>query len=764
LEDKLGDVVKVACKRGEEEEWVFEREPATSDTGQDAWRMTSPLQMKCVRWEVDKFGNQLGSLQYELSYKPGEPGAIAAAAAGLDPPEATITLTGADGKTATVEIGNAASDNETYVRLAGSDEICVGKSKLRNLIKDRAIEYRDKQLWDFVSDDVQSVEIVDRSDPDTPVTYVFNRDGARWMMASPVTARATSKVDDMVRELGRLRALTWHDDDARKLGAYGLEPAALVVRATVEEEVPVEEEERDTEEAGEENADSEAEDEPETETKLTVYELHLSDRSPIAEETKTYMRVGDESAVATVTKTTADKFKPVMSEWREMQITAANVNGASRIEMTTAEGPATLVKVDGAWTFETDGGRAEDAAVADLLTAIVDLNAVVFVDDAPADLAQFGLDQPRAEIRLTVPGIEGVERIAVGDYTDEQTKRLVYVRRNELTSIAKVRSADVVTLLRSPRLYRDRSILDVLPSRFERIALSTENPFVGGRDSVVFQRDVNTWNMVEPVTAGVREDQMDKLVEALGGLRAEEVVADEGEPSAFGLHDPSVTIALTYKPPVEYRVEEPVTEDRDESGADTDGQEPVVPVEVQPPSKTLELAITGHDGKYYAKRSDQGTIHEVTGDFYKQLVASYRADRVMDFESDKVLQFSIRTQGAVHVFERQDDRWVYQAEPDLPLDSNKVENLLLQIRDLRTDRYVRHVVDDPAAYGLAEPASEVAVSLDDGASRMLLVSGQEGDDGVNRGFYASVEGAGSGVFLLTADSTRRFEVVLDELE
>ena len=36
--------------------------------------------------------------------------------------------------------------------------------------------------------------------------------------------------------------------------------------------------------------------------------------------------------------------------------------------------------------------------------------------------------------------------------------------------------------------------------------------------------------------------------------------------------------------------------------------------------------------------------------------------------------------------------------------------------------------------------------------------------GVNKGFYATVEGAGSGVFLLTPESARRFEVSLDELE
>lgn len=795
FEKKLGDITKVVCRRKDGEEWVFEKDTETSDIGQPVWRMTSPLEMKCVRWEVEKFGNRLGNVKYELSYAPGEAGAITAADAGLDPPEAVVTLTDADGKTVTVEIGKPASNRETYVRLAGSYEICVGQTNLKGLIKDKALEYREKQLWNFKSESVTRVEIIDRSEAEAPLSYTFARDGARWMMESPVTARATSKVDDMVSAMSRLRAVQWSDDRPDTLGMYGFKPPALTVRATVEEEVPIPEppasasaisqtpeppasagaisQLQDPEEAdAEEDADDEPAD-PKTELRITVFELHLSDQSPIGQETKTFMRIADENAVATVMKSTADKFRPVMSEWREMRITMADTSAATRIELTTPEGSATLVKNDGAWSFESDGGRAEESAVSDILKAVGDLTAVVYVDEKST--AAFGLDQPQAEIRLTIPGVEGVERIVVGGYTDEKTKRLVYVRRNELASIGKVRRADVAKLLQGPRVYRDRTVVDVLPSRFERITLSTENRFVGGKDEVTLERSDNTWNMTGPVAADVREDEMDKLVEALAGLRAEQVIAESGEASAYGLHAPEVTIVLTYKPPVEYRIETPTAEP---SGPpqpplpkggdvgvedDNDKVEAAVPVEVQPPSQTVELSVTQHDGKYYAKRSDRGTVYEVTGEFYKQLLAEYRIDRIIEFDEARVRRFSIRKGDETHVFEKRDDRWIYQAEPDLPLDAKKVDNLLLQVRDLRTNRYVRHVVDDLSTYGLSAPLREVTVTLDDGAVHVLWISDKTGGKGTDRGFYATVRD-GSGVFLLTADSARRFEVSLDELE
>ncbi len=777
LEPKLGDITKVACKRREGEEWVFEKEGETSGTGQAAWRMTSPMQMKCVRWEVEKFGNQLGSLKYEVSHKPGDPGAISAAAAGLEPPQATVTLTDVDGKTATVEIGKPASERETYVRLVGGEEILVGKSDLRQLFKDKALDYREKQLWDFKPEDVTRVEIDDRSDAAKPITYVFTREDARWMMASPVTARATSKVDELARNLSRFRASLWQDDRREKLSVYGLEPAMLTVRATVEEEVPVEPEEDEASTGEAESTDDEAagedaeleseeqEEKPEMETKVTVYVLHVSDQSPIGEDTKTYMRVGDESAVATVMKSTTDKLKPVMSEWREMRITPVDTGAATRIELTTPEGSATLVRAGGDWTFESDGGRAEAKAVTDLLEAVGDLTAVAFIDEVSSDLASVGLDQPRAEIRLTIPGVEGVERIVVGDYTDEATKRLVYVRRNELASIAKLRAADADRLMRGPQVYRDRAIVDIPPSRFERITLSSEARFDGQRQDVTFQRSGNTWSMVEPISAEVREEQMDKLIEALGGLRAEQVVADEAEASAYGLHAPTVTVALTYKLPKEYRIE-PTGAQTDEGGEPDeagDTGESAAPVEVQPPSQTLELAVTEHDGKYYALRGDRGTIYEVTADFHKQLLAEHRTDRVLKFDDARVRRMSIRQGDESHVFVRQEGQWIYEAEPDLPLDSKKVDNLLLQVRDLRTDRYVCYVIDDPATYGLSEPAQEVAVALDDGTSRTLRVSARSGDHRDDRGFYAMVVN-GHGVFLLSEASLKRFQVSLGDLE
>ena len=757
IEKKLGDVVKVVCQVKGKEAWTFEKKTPTEGTGTASWRMTAPEDMAVAVYEIDKFGRELGRLSYEVAYKPGEPGAVTSANAGLAPPEAVVTLTDASGATATVEIGKPASENETYVRLAGGDRICMGKANLRTLWKSKALEYRDQQLWNFAPENVTRVEVIDRSATDAPVNYAFTKDGGKWMMESPVSARATGKVDELLRAISRMRVIQWQDDSREKLGVYGLEPGALTVRVTVEEKLAAK-----TDEA-KPKGDVEGEEEKEAEQgapeiKKTVYELHVADRSPIGEDTKTYVRVGTDSAIATIMKTMTDKLKPVMAEWRDMKITPVQIEAATRIELTTQGRAAALVLRDGKWSLDGDGGRAEDSALQELLKTLKALSAVVFVESDSAEAATFGFSQPQAEVRLTVPGVEGVERITVGAYTDEKTKRMVYVRRNDLPSIGKVRSTDVEPLLRAPSAYRDRTVFDLPANQLQKIVLTTTNRYVGGQNSVSFQSGDDAWSMTEPVKAAVRTDRMDKLVESLSALRASAIAAETGEASAFGLSTtggPTVTITMTHQPPAEHRIEQPA--------GDEGKSQPAQPVEVQAPPVKYELALTEHDGKFYAKRSDKPTIFEVPADFYKQLFDEYRTTEVLIFDDAKVRQLSIRKGDQTHIFVKGEGRWTYQTEPDLPLDAKKVDNLLLQVKDLKTERYVRNAADDLATFGLSTPSHEVIVTLDDGARRVLHVSSQTNDKEADKGHYAIVDDKRD-VFLLATDMLKRVEVSLPDLE
>jgi hypothetical protein len=431
------------------------------------------------------------------------------------------------------------------------------------------------------------------------------------------------------------------------------------------------------------------------------------------------------------------------------------------------------------------------------------MNAAVFVDGVEEPGPEYGLDEPRALLTLTIPGSDEPERIAVGAYTDEKVKRLVYVRRNESSSIAKVRASDVQALLRGPRAYRNRTIFNLPAGRIGPVTLRRENRFGEGDITFTFERTDDTWRMTAPADAEVQTELVEKLVEDLAGLRATSIVDQEDAVTVYGLDDPSATVTFTYKPPVTYRFEpapaeestpadedtqapeaggddalteegegssqpdEPATEEESEPSAEAEPAESepqkLVPVEVQPPDETYELLVAQKGAKAYAKRSDQDKVYEVADSFAEQLFKEFRPTQVHAFNEKDVVRFSIRHNDETYEFERMEDEWRYAAEPDWPIDSKKVESLLLQVRDLRTDRYVAYDVDDATRFGLDQPEREVVVEFEDGTEYVLLVSSQTCPEDSARGRYAQIEGH-TEVFLLTPASIDRFKVSLDELE
>ena len=237
------------------------------------------------------------------------------------------------------------------------------------------------------------------------------------------------------------------------------------------------------------------------------------------------------------------------------------------------------------------------------------------------------------------------------------------------------------------------------------------------------------WALTAPVPAKLRADRTKELADALCDLRAEATIADGGEESAFGLHAPTVTVTL----------------DRKEG------------------AESWALHLTEHDGRFYAKRSDRPAIYEVARSLFDLIQAEYRPSVFFNFDDARVDSFSIRLGDDSLSLERRDGSWIYSAEEDLPLDSKKVDDLLLRVRDLQTQRYVAYGVTDQRPVGLHEPRCEVTVTLDDGSRQVLRISAQDCERSESPGFLATVVGTGA-VMVVAPDTMERLRISLGELE
>ncbi|MCH8243797.1 MAG: DUF4340 domain-containing protein, partial [Planctomycetes bacterium] len=256
--DEPGKIVKIVCRRkGEDEDWVFEKQEEKDDGGQSEWRITAPFDAPAVRWEIEGIARQLTGLKHDVSYKIGD-GGVTLAQAGLEPPLVRVILTDEKDKSVRVDVGTQASSNTTYVRVDEGDVIFEAKASLKGLVKPKALDYRDKALWSFDDKHATRVEIVDHTDG-RDVDYVLVRSGGRWMFESPVSTRATSKVNEMLTSMKNLRVAEWVKNRSGRLGAFGLAPPTVSVRVTVTEEVEV-----DAEPAEKTEADSDETDTTET--------------------------------------------------------------------------------------------------------------------------------------------------------------------------------------------------------------------------------------------------------------------------------------------------------------------------------------------------------------------------------------------------------------------------------------------------------------------------------------------------------------------
>jgi len=899
----LGNVTKITCKEGDQPEWVFEKQkPETPAAGPEElpaggpaeWHMTAPLKAKAAGWQVDGIVRRLTQLKYKVKHAAGSAGAPTAAQTGLDPPVCTVTLQVEGGKSYGVQVGRDLSDQETYVRLAGSNDIYVASPSLGKLLKKSAIEYRDQRLLEFQPAQVKKIEITDRPEGGQPTVYTLIRAGTGWTIETPSKASAvTEKINTLAQTISGLRVTEWVESDVNDFLPYGLEDEGLDVHVTTEE--PTAEK---PDESGEESPTTKPAEEALAPPVVHEFTVHVSYRSPLDEPTKVYVRVGDERAVGTLAKATADRLIPKLAEWQDMRVTTADVTSADRIELATTQGGTTssavFTKEQGVWQDAQNGTPIDAKCAGELLDQIKSLKAQNFVP-WEGDAAAFGLDQPQATIVLNVPGLPEAERFAVGGYSDPQTRRMVHVRHKESNSVAKVRVADVAKLIRPPAEYRDRTVFDLKPENIEKITLSRQDELTDAQFGFTLARRDGQWTMVQPVQAEVAAEPAKKLAAALGKLRAERVLA-EADPAAVGLTDPQVRCQFVYQPPeITKYTEAPVNggppaappatgsepssiesergrvgpeatsppapatssttpNDNDDDLANDNSVEatPVSPVpppgasseyeaplesesekgagqtppatpsasdssqasepstgseparvgpgdagapatspqaatqpaektktrlkaeKVKPPSQTYDLLVTEHDGKVYARRGDQQTIYELTPDVLATLRAEYRTPELFSFQDSQATAVTaFDNQGRPMTFRKQGDKWQCAASPDLPIDPKKVTNLLLQIKDIKTDRYVALAAGDLSVFGLDQPWRSVTVELEGGATVGLLISERQcGKDKEHRHFAMLEDAAGpasagstpASVFLLPSDALTRCTVELAEFE
>ncbi len=732
LDEDFGDVQAIRVKLPDEPEWHFVREPEAADGPTTGWRMTAPAECGVADWQVAQIGNRLKNLKYAVKYE-GDSG-MSPAEAGLEPPRAIITLTGDDDKKVTVEVGRHEGDRETYVRLRDGEVIYRVRPSLKNLLKDKALAYREQQLVSVPPESIVKLDITERPDEGELETYAIVKVGGEWRFTHPAPAKAMAdKIRTLRNSFRSLRATEWVADEVEDFARFGLAAPALTVTATIEETPPVDD--TDTNGAGTNGI----EEPPAPVTK--TYTVHFANVSPLGEDSKVYVRRDDDRAVATIMKSVADTFKPDLKAWRENRLIERDPATARRVELTVEGESRTFTRAGTQWSYAESGATADSTEMRQFLNAIKNTEAVNFVGGAQDSPAEFGLADPRAVIVLAFDA-DQTHRIVIGGYADPAKKRLVYVQVDGADSVAKVHVSDANALLRPGSAFRDKSVLTIRKNDIERIVLG--RPANEGRQTFAFEREDGVWSMTAPVGSAVNDAQMSKLVNLLAELRAQRIVEGDVEDlGKFGLDDPQFSVEVTYAGQPIVKIDDGQTERRP--------GEPVV----------AEVLVSRGDDAVYAHRpADPGVVYVVGEVVVDILSAEYRKSDLYSFDAEQVSKVTVRHGDLTQGFTKSDGQWEYVPESDIPVEDDAVTNYVLRVADLKVDHVVAYHVDDMAAYGLDEPAWEVGVELDGHALPALLIADQKTDEGL---WYARSADAPH-VLALPADTAERIRIDLAEFE
>jgi hypothetical protein len=218
------------------------------------------------------------------------------------------------------------------------------------------------------------------------------------------------------------------------------------------------------------------------------------------------------------------------------------VNAADVTQLTVKQkqsDPVTLQKADASkWQItQPKPYRADQEAVAGILSTLSGLNADRVVEDKASNLKQYGLDPAAAELDITGKG-QGTRQLLLGD--DTPTGGDVYASLAGDSRVFTVSSFNKTSLDKSLNDLRDKSLLTVDPDKVSRVELIRKG------QEIEFDRTKDGWQILKPTSSPADSSAVNDLVRSLTRATMQLSVGGTGDAAAeFARATPVATAKLT---------------------------------------------------------------------------------------------------------------------------------------------------------------------------------------------------------------------------
>lgn len=663
----------------------------------EAWEVASPARDRVDPEKLQKVLTAVPDLWVEeFVTTPDKP-------TGLDKPERELSVTRADGQTATLQIGAVArtttrdepftppptpglppmpstrkvTEEYRFAKLADNPQLFLVKADGFADLFVGPKELRDARVARFAPDEVDELTITPAGGSPVKLTRVkgdpkaddFAARADKWVLdrpGGPVPAES-SAVTSLLDQLSNLRA-----SGTDPKGAAVPDPAttvALVVREKRADDQPAAPARTVVLTVGRPEPDRVGVTAAAASGPLAALAALAAGQDGVLVQLQGWPRVSrvDEAALA------KNLDRPAGTYRRKKLLDAAG-----RVESLTLDGPGgayTLTRADpSGWKLSGPVAVPPDNAEADKLAApLAGLTAAEWVDDAAApDLGKYGLDKPRKTLTFAVAG--RAHTLVLGGPRDGKSE--VYARLD---------GGPVFTLAAGtadPLL--NASALDVLDKTLATApAVDTLTVTRKGK-AATYTKGPDGWTTSAPKPTPA-DPSLGDLVRQLGLLRADRLVAVKptaDELKQFGLAEPAATWT-----------------------ASAGGKEVL----------TLAIGATDPGGKFYARVGD--VVGLLSPESSALLTSEFRRRAVWDLDEAKVESVAVRRWGGGFTLVRDGAGWKDPAVPNEPIDPKAASELLTTLGGLKAERWA----DDPKALGV--PAGTITLTLRGGETRVLTLGG-----------------------------------------
>ncbi|HYO84295.1 MAG TPA: DUF4340 domain-containing protein [Bryobacteraceae bacterium] len=314
--------------------------------------------------------------------------------------------------------------------------------------------------------------------------------------------------------------------------------------------------------------------------------------------------------------------------------------------------------------------RADNDAVAGLVSAFTGLTEDRVIEEKPANLAEFGLSDPQA--RVTV---NGKHTLLIGD--DTPTGGAVYAKLEGSPKVFTFPSQNKSNIDKDAKDLRDKRLVTADTGKLSRVELTSR-----GATVELSRNAQKEWQILRPRQLRADNLAVDELVRKLQEARMD--LSEDPEEAAKKFAAGARTSAAVL--------------------ADAAG------------SQTLELRKSGD--AYYARSSAVPGVYKVDstlGEALSKGLDDLRNKKLFDFGFSDPSKIEIRVGTQQHSFVKGGEKWWSNGKQ---MDATGVQSLIDKLRDLSSAAF---------AEGSVAPADlEIAVTAGDGKKTEKVLIGRNG--------------------------------------